>query len=85
MRKLLIALALIATPVAAQEVKIPIERFNFIQKNGPAACRQALYARGSDYIDSALSILGITDINEKILLITICKGYLIGRQDELNS
>lgn len=85
MRKLLIALALIATPVSAREIIIPTDRFDFIQKNGPAACRQALYARGSDYINSALSILGITNLDEKILLITICKSYLIGRQDELNS
>lgn len=77
MRKLLIALALFATPAHAQEVTINATRFTELAQLSGTVCQEARKRPGS-VVDNLYSLVPLHTNAEKLLMLSLCRTYMYG-------
>jgi hypothetical protein len=86
MKKLILILAALAAPLQAQTVPITVDsgRYEEIYRIAPSICRTALRSGGDMGENVKMLTRGYT-IQEQLLVMAVCNGYLHGLKDGISS
>jgi hypothetical protein len=84
MKKILFGLALLfATPVQAQTVQLSYSRFEALVNAAPSVCQTAYSQKSVPMSEALMALVPLYTPSEKLIMLSMCKTYLIGRMDQL--